>query len=141
LISVAGSGAVDVIDVTALYWSQVAKVTVVDFVNKLIDEKYTRFGCFVYSPSNGYDGMLLALPSSAAPSSNSKYSVNDLLAVGVAINAVPGSPHVFNVRAVLLTNDTPTIVAIATKKNWQCAVGADAAKIEQPPPPPKPPTS
>ena len=131
LIAAAGDSQFDITDTTAQFWPQDVKINIADLVNKIADDNYTRFGCFVYSPTNIYDGIVLAIPK--APSGDGPYSTNDLLALGVAVNSAPGSLYHYNVQLILLSGDISVISAAASKNNWQCGRSPNGVKISQPP--------
>lgn len=133
LNAVAGGGQVPMTDISAQFWPSDAKVTILDVANKLIDGKYTKFGCFLYQPVDGYDAIFLALPQDPAAASGTqpapppgqiapkpKYSVSELVAIEIGINAVAASPSKAAVRAILLSEEPATISVPASANLWQC---------------------
>lgn len=116
-----GDKTIKVEDLTHGLWPENSDVLPGDFDDNLSAHAFKRFGCYWLKPTVGagaYDAVFLALPLS--PSKDDSYSLDELLAIRVALSGDKTRPSKAVVTNVQITGESPAIFEAANNNKGIC---------------------
>jgi hypothetical protein len=119
---VINASSIDVSSISNAIHLTTGSIATKDFVDKLNQAGFVRFGCFWVKPSvgfGGYDAIVLSFPLKApAGRDGGIYELEDLIGLRIVADAIDGNSAAL--KKVQVTGDTAALLEAATQNKGRC---------------------